>query len=73
MWTHCFTDSLDVLCEEGATHPKMLNASIHAHVMGRSVGTKAIIDAIRYAKSQPGVWNTTRSEIAKWWLEKKYT
>jgi peptidoglycan/xylan/chitin deacetylase (PgdA/CDA1 family) len=73
VWTRCFTDSLDVLSEEGATHPKMLNASIHAHMMGRSVGTKAIVDAIRYAKSQPKVWMTTRTEIAKWWLEKKYT
>src|SRR5262249_30462233 len=73
VWTRCFNDSLDVLSEEGATHPKMLNASIHAHIMGRSVGTKAVIDAIRYAKSQSKVWMTTRTEIAKWWLEKNYT
>jgi allantoinase len=73
VWTHCFTDSLDVLSEEGVTHPKMLNASIHAHIMGRSVGTKAIVDAIRYAKAQPHVWMATRTGIAKWWLEKEYT
>ena len=73
VWTQCFTDGLDVLCEEGKTHPKMLNASIHAHMMGRAVGTKAIDEAIRYAKSQPKVWITTRTEIAKWWEAKKYT
>lgn len=73
VWTQCFNDSLDVLLEEGVTHPKMLNASIHAQVMGRSVGTQAIDDAIRYAKSMPKVWMTTRTEIAKWWLDKKYT
>jgi peptidoglycan/xylan/chitin deacetylase (PgdA/CDA1 family) len=73
LWTRCFTDALDVLWEEGVTHPKMLNTTVHAHVMGRSVGTKAIIDAIRYATSQPKVWMTTRAEIASWWLEKKYT
>ena len=73
VWTNCFTDSLDVLCEEGITHPKMLNASIHAHMMGRAVGTKAIDAAIRYAKSQPHVWLTTRTEIAQWWLERKYS
>lgn len=73
VWTSCFTDGLDVLCEEGKTHPKMLNASIHAHMMGRSVGTKAITEAIRYAKSQPKVWNTTRTEIAEWWKKKNYT
>lgn len=73
VWTRCFADGLDVLYEEGFTHPKMLNASIHAHIMGRSVGTKAIVEAIRYAKSTPKVWMTTRTEIAKWWREKKYT
>jgi hypothetical protein len=73
VWTRCFTDGLDVLNEEGITHPKMLNATIHAHIMGRSVGTKAISDAIRYAKSMPKVWMSTRTEIAKWWLEKRYT
>lgn len=73
VWTQCFTDGLDVVHEEGITHPKMLNASIHAHIMGRSVGTKAIDDAIRYAKAMPRVWMTTRTDIARWWLEKNYT
>jgi allantoinase len=73
VWTRCFCDGLDVLHEEGITHPKMLNASIRAHIMGRSVGTKAIVEAIRYAKSMPNLWMTTRTEIAKWWLDNKYT
>jgi peptidoglycan/xylan/chitin deacetylase (PgdA/CDA1 family) len=73
VWTACFTDSLDVLCEEGVTHPKMLNASLRAHVLGRSVGTKAVENAIRYAKSQPKVWFTTRTEIAKWWTTNKFS
>jgi len=51
----------------------MLKPSIHAHIMGRSDGTKPIVEAIRYAKSTPKVWMTTRTEIAKWWREKKYT
>jgi allantoinase len=73
VWTRCFTDGLDVLHEEGLTHPKMLNASIHAHIMGRSVGAKAIDDAILYAKAMPKVWMTTRTDIARWWLEQNYT
>jgi peptidoglycan/xylan/chitin deacetylase (PgdA/CDA1 family) len=73
VWTTCFTDGLDVLCEEGATHPKMLNASMRAHIFGRSVGTKAVEAAIRYAKSMPGIWFTTRTEIAEWWIEAKYS
>ena len=73
VWTDCFIDSLDALYEEGATHPKMLNASVRAHLLGRSLGKIAIDRAIRYAKSLPQVWFTTRTEIAQWWLERKYS
>jgi peptidoglycan/xylan/chitin deacetylase (PgdA/CDA1 family) len=73
VWKRCFTDGLDVVYEEGLTHPKMLNATVRAHVMGRSVGTRAIVEAIRYARSMPRVWHTTRTEIARWWLDNKYT
>ena len=73
VWRDCFIDGLDILIEEGATHPKMLNASIHAHVLGHSLGVKPIDHVIRYAKSRPGVWFTTRTEIAKWWLERQYS
>lgn len=73
MWTDCFIDGLDALHEEGATHPKMLNASLRAHSLGRSPGAKALDRAIRYAKSLPNVWFATRGEIAPWWLERKYS
>jgi len=73
VWSDCFTDSLDILYEEGMTHPKMLNASMRLHLLGRAVGTKAVDRAIHHAKSYPRVWLTTRTEIAKWWLERKYS
>jgi allantoinase len=73
VWTDCFIDSLDVLHEEGLTHPKMLNASLRLHLLGRAVGTKAVEQAIRYAKSLPQVWLTNRTEIAQWWLQRKYS
>jgi len=72
VWTDCFIDSLDVLHEEGATHPKMLNASLRLHLLGRAVGTKAVDLAIRYTKSFPNVWITTRTQIAQWWLKQGY-
>jgi peptidoglycan/xylan/chitin deacetylase (PgdA/CDA1 family) len=72
VWTDCFIDSLDALYEEGETHPKMLNASLRAHLLGRSLGAKALDRAIRYAKTLPKVWFATRGEIARWWLERKY-
>lgn len=73
VWTDNFIDGLDALYEEGATHPKMLNASMRAHLLGRSLGWKAIDRAIRYAKTVPNIWFATRGEIAKWWLERKYS
>jgi peptidoglycan/xylan/chitin deacetylase (PgdA/CDA1 family) len=73
VWRDCFIDGLDILLEEGMTHPKMLNASIHAHVLGHSLGVKPIGEVIRYAKTRPGTWFTTRTEIARWWLQKQYS
>ena len=73
VWADCFIDGLDTLYEEGETHPKMLNASMRAHSLCRSVGKLAIDRAMRYAKSVPKVWFTTRTEIAKWWLERQYS
>ncbi len=70
-----FSDALDVLYEEGATHPKMLNVSLRAHLFGRANGKMAIDRTIRYAKSlpPPGVWITTRTEIAEWWRQRGYS
>lgn len=73
VWTDCFIDSLDGLYEEGETHPKMLNASLRAHLLGRSLGKVAIDRAIRHAKSFSKVWFTTRTEIARWWLNQSYS
>ena len=73
VWTDCFNDSLDALYEEGAAHPKMLNASLRAHLLGRSLGAKALDRAIRHAKSMPNVWFATRTEISQWWLDQKYS
>ena len=72
VWTECFVDSLDVLYEEGRTHPKMLNFSVRTHLFGHTVGVQPINAAIRYAKSRPGVWITTRTEIAQWWQKQNY-
>jgi len=73
VWTNFFIDSLETLHEEGATHPKMMNASMRAHSLGRSNGKFAIDKALRYAKSLPNIWFATRTEIAKWWLERQYS
>lgn len=71
VWLRCFQDSLEVLYEEGATHPKMLSVAVHAH-LGRSLWAQALASAVRYARGFSGVWFATRSEIAHWWLEQGY-
>lgn len=73
VWADYFIDGLDTLYEEGETHPKMLNASLRAHSLGRSNGKMALDRALRYAKSVPNIWITTRTEIAKWWLQNGYS
>jgi allantoinase len=71
VWLRCFRDSLEVLYEEGATHPKMLNVTVHAH-LGRSLWAQALASAIRFGRGFSGVWFATRTEIARWWLEQGY-
>jgi peptidoglycan/xylan/chitin deacetylase (PgdA/CDA1 family) len=73
VFTETFKDSLDVLLREGETHPKMLHATIRCQYFGRAVGTKAVDKSIQYAKSLPRVWFATRSEIAEWWTQQKYS
>jgi len=73
VWAQYFIDGLDVLYKESATHPKMMHAAIRCHYFGRAVGTKAVDRAIQYAASQPHVWFATRTEVAKWWTQQKYS
>lgn len=68
-----FKDQFDVLYEEGATYPQVLFLPMHAWLTGHAVGKKALEETIRYAKGFPDVWLTTENDIAKWWLEQKYT
>jgi peptidoglycan/xylan/chitin deacetylase (PgdA/CDA1 family) len=65
MWRDCF----DALYEEGQRgHPKMLAFGTHP-ILAHGYRTRPLEDLIRYVKSTPRVWITTRGEIAEWVLE----
>ena len=62
-------EELDVLYAEGATQARMMNVGLHPHVSGRAYVVRALREFIEHAKSLPGVWWTTREEIAEWYLK----
>lgn len=70
-----FRKTMDYLREEQAItgRPGMIRISVHAHVYGRPWGRYAFRDAIRYAKSFPDVWFTTRAKLADWVLQQYAT
>ncbi len=69
VWGDCFKRSFDALYEEGVEKPKMLNATLHAH-LARPLWMKALESTIRHARQFPDVWYATRGEIADWWLKR---
>jgi len=46
-----------------------MNVGLHPHVSGRAYRISALREFCEYAKSLPGVWLTTREEVARWYLE----
>jgi len=64
------TRSLDYLCEEGATHPKMMSIGLHPRWSGQAGRTSALRDVLSHVAKKEGVWVATRREIATWWWHK---
>ncbi|HXY56489.1 MAG TPA: polysaccharide deacetylase family protein [Nitrososphaerales archaeon] len=63
-------DSFDVLYEEGAKHPKLMNLGIHVRISGRPGRTKAVERFLRYVSKKEGVWIGRRVDVANWWIKK---
>jgi len=62
-------EELRVLHDEGARTGRIMNVGLHPHVSGRAYRISALREFCEYAKSLPGVWFTTREEVARWYLE----
>jgi peptidoglycan/xylan/chitin deacetylase (PgdA/CDA1 family) len=66
MWRNGF----DAMYAEGQRgHPKMLAYGTHP-ILAHAYRTQPVENLIRYVKSHPKVWITTRGEIADWMLER---
>lgn len=63
-------DAFDGMYEEGKRgFPSMLAYGTHP-ILAHPFRTRPLEDLIEYVRSKPGVWITTRGEIAKWMLDK---
>ncbi len=62
-------EELRVLYDEGAKTGRIMNVGLHPHVSGRAYRISALREFMAYAKTLPGVWFTTREEVASWYLE----
>jgi peptidoglycan/xylan/chitin deacetylase (PgdA/CDA1 family) len=65
-----FCDKFDMLYQEGATTPKLLNFTIHSRLFGRPGGAMALVRCLKYAKGHPRVWIARRMDIAQYWLDR---
>jgi len=63
-----FQRAFDILYEEGAEQPKIINSIMHPPLFGRPFGAWALEEVIQYAKRFPKVWFARRREVADWVL-----
>lgn len=60
-------DSFDVMYEEGAKSPKLMNVGIHVRISGRPGRTRALQRFLEYVSTKDKVWVARRVDIARWW------
>ena len=63
-------NTFDLLYEEGADSPKMMNIGLHCRIVGRPSRAAALRQFLEYATGFGDVWFARRTEIARWWLDK---
>ena len=62
-------NTFDVLYEEGAENPKLMNIGLHCRIAGRPSRAAVIKQFFDYVETKNNVWFTRRDQIADWWLE----
>jgi peptidoglycan/xylan/chitin deacetylase (PgdA/CDA1 family) len=62
-------DEFDELYRAGETNGRLMSVGLHPHIIGRAFRARAIREFLDYAKGFDGVWWTTHSEIADWYLQ----
>jgi peptidoglycan/xylan/chitin deacetylase (PgdA/CDA1 family) len=68
-WLKYAIDTFDVLYEEGAEQPRMMSLGLHLRIIGRPGRIGALEAFLKYVSEKPGVWFTTRQQIAETFQE----
>jgi allantoinase len=66
-WYQYARDTLDVLYEEGALHPRMMSIGLHARISGRAGRLAGLRRFLTYVAELPDVWVCHRTELAAYW------
>ncbi len=61
-------DSLDMLCEEGRTQPRMMTVGMHLRIVGHPGRALGLARFLEYARARPDVWICRRLDIARHWI-----
>ncbi len=61
-------DTLDMLREEGQTHPRMMSVGMHLRILGHPGRAAGLARFLDYAGGFPDVWICRREEIARQWI-----
>jgi allantoinase len=64
-WLKYAIDTFDVLYAEGAEQPRMMSLGLHLRIIGRPGRIGALEAFLQYVSEKPGVWLTTRENIAE--------
>ena len=62
-------NTFDVLYEEGAENPKLMNIGLHCRIAGRPSRAAVLKQFFDYVETKNNVWFTRRDQIAHWWLK----
>ncbi|MBZ9938593.1 allantoinase PuuE [Mesorhizobium sp. BR1-1-16] len=62
-------ESFDVLYQEGATAPKMMNVGMHMRLLGHPGRASGLMRFLDYIAEKDDVWVCRRIEIARHWLQ----
>ncbi len=62
-------DEFDELYRAGEASGRLMSVGLHPHIIGRAFRVRAIREFLDYAKGFDGVWWTTHTEIAEWYLQ----
>ena len=61
-------DAVDMLLEEGRTHPKMMSIGLHARVIGHPARALALARFMDELCRRDGIWIARRADIARHWM-----